>query len=256
MIDASVLNEIVKVKGLSIYQLERDLGFSNGALRKAIQRKSDLKNETINKLIELYPDLNEDFLRKGEGEILRSLIKGDEASPIDLIDEDDVSKNARGTEFRELDNGMLLMTIPLVPEYAYAGYLNGWKDAEFIEELPKHSIVVDKRHSGKYRAFAVRGDSMDNDRKDAISVGDIVTGRNVDKKLWESKLHFHKYPDFVIVHQDGIVIKRIVRHDVENGIIDCTSLNEDKKFYPDFSIKLSEVYELYNIVKQEKQRGI
>ncbi|MCK8490434.1 MULTISPECIES: hypothetical protein [Spirosoma] len=97
---------------------------------------------------------------------------------------------------------------------------------------------------------------MDNDRKDAISAGDIVIGRNVARHLWKSKLHIHRFPDFVIVHQDGIVIKRIVRHDVENGIIDCVSLNEDKKFYPDYSMKLSEVYELYNIVKQEKSRGL
>ena len=178
-----------------------------------------------------------------------------EARSLTIVNEE-VSKTWSGSEFRELSDDRLLMTIPLVDEFAYAGYLSGWKDPEFIEDLPRHSIVVPKRHTGCYRAFAVKGDSMDNDRRDAICAEDVVVGRSIDKHFWNAKFHLNKFRDYVVVHQDGILIKRIVSHDVEEGIISCSSINPDKTAYPDFDVKLADVYEIYNIVSVERKRKI
>ncbi|MBO0952902.1 LexA family transcriptional regulator [Fibrella forsythiae] len=181
--------------------------------------------------------------------------KFDEAVQIDMTTKGELQKNWAGSEFQDLPDGQILMTIPLVDQFAYAGYLSGYNDAEFLQELPKHSFIVAKRHTGRYRAFEVRGDSMDNDRRDAICAGDIVVGRAIERTLWKSKFHLHRFEDYVIVHQEGILTKRISNHNVDEGIITCVSTNPDKESYPDFDLRISEVYEIYNIVSITQKRG-
>jgi hypothetical protein len=151
--------------------------------------------------------------------------------------------------FIDLGNGKYIMIVPLVTEYAYAGYLSGFRDPEYLEELPKHTIIVDKHHKGNYRAFEGVGDSMDDGTKESIPDGSIVTAREINQDYWKSRFHTHRYKDYVIVTNDeGIIIKRIINHDVENGIITCHSLNPDKSYYPDFNINLRDVKQIFNIV--------
>lgn len=51
--------------------------------------------------------------------------------------------------------------IPIVPVKASAGYLNGFADPEFIEQLPRFSMPVPELTTGKtYRVFQIKGDSM------------------------------------------------------------------------------------------------
>jgi len=153
------------------------------------------------------------------------------------------------TPFIELPGGDILMVFPLVEESAYAGYLSGYADPEFIEQRPKHSLIVQKYHKGLYRGFEIVGDSMDNGTIESIPDKSKVTGRFLMHHHWENKLHLHRYKDFIIVHKtDGIIAKRIIKHNVEEGIIVIHSLNPDKDTYPDKEIHLNDVKELYNII--------
>lgn len=193
------------------------------------------------------------WLDTGEGEMLET----NNAKPLTSyfnVDEDDESMN----KFIDLDDGQKLMITPLVEEYAYAGYLSGYKDREFIEELPKHSIIVNKYHKGNYQSFTAVGDSMTSTNqdlmKDNIYDGNIVTGREIRKEHWTYKLHTHKFSDYVVVHRDGILIKRIINHDTENGILTLHSLNENKDLYPDFNVSLIDVYQIFNIVDVHQKR--
>lgn len=172
---------------------------------------------------------------------------------------EDGSNSAKETSVKtkeqlmDIGGGDHVMIVPLVEYYAAAGYMSGWHDTEYLDTLRKHSIIVDKVHFGKYRAFRVKGDSMDNDSRDSISEGDVVTGRSIDREFWKNKLHLHRWLDYVIVHKDeGIVLKRIIKHDVDRGVITCHSLNE---IYSDYEINLDDCFELYNIVRVEKSRG-
>ncbi|PWS30325.1 S24 family peptidase [Pedobacter paludis] len=152
----------------------------------------------------------------------------------------------------ELGNGQYLMLIPLVNEYAYAGYMSGFADLEYIEELPKHTIIVGKKHSGKYLSFEAFGDSMFDGSNESIEDGSIVTGRDLPRHHWQNKFHINAYKYWVIVHKNGILIKQILKHDSENGIITCHSLNPDKEKFPDFTLHLDEVDQLFNIVNISK----
>ena len=151
----------------------------------------------------------------------------------------------------ERSNAMLLnpekvMHVPLVNKYAYAGYMRGYGDAEYIESLPTVPFPVDRDYKGHYMAFEVSGDSMDVDARRSFRAGDIVLGREIGRQHWQDKLHINKW-SFVIVHRtEGILIKDIVRHDVSRGIITLHSLNP---FYDDFDVSLDDVAQIYNVIK-------
>ena len=78
---------------------------------------------------------------------------------------------------------------------------------------------------------------MNDGTEDSYLEGDRLLCREIKRELWiDSKLHIRKW-DFVIVHKEGVLIKRIVEHNVENGTITVHSLNP---IYPDKIINLSE----------------
>lgn len=156
--------------------------------------------------------------------------------------------------FIDLGSGKIQMLIPFVEEYAYGGYLSGFMDEKYIKELPKFSIIVEKHHKGNYIAFEVRGDSMNDNSNESICSGDTVVGRNIAKVHWNSRFHLNSWKDYIIVHKEGIIVKRIVAHDVENGVITCESLNPDKDTYPTFDLNLEDIYELYNVIEVSRKR--
>ena len=157
--------------------------------------------------------------------------------------------------YTDLGNGKYLMVVPLVPIRAQAGYIDHFEDSEYIEStFDKHYFTVDRQYRGKYMAFVVDGDSMDNDSKEAIVSGSIVTGRDIQRQHWRNKLHLHRFQDYIIVHKDNIVIKRITNHNVDKGIITCHSLNENKEKYPDFDLYLDDCLQILNIVNVTQVR--
>lgn len=136
--------------------------------------------------------------------------------------------------------------VPLVTIKAQAGYLNGFDDVKFIEELPRVQVLADRTFRGKYMCFEVSGDSMNDGTLRSICDGDTILGREIKRDLWCYKIHFNQW-FFVINHIDGLLVKQIVEHDVEKGTITCHSLNP--VYGPDFELNLSEVRELYNVIK-------
>jgi transcriptional regulator with XRE-family HTH domain len=152
-----------------------------------------------------------------------------------------------------------IMNVPLVNQYGQAGYLNGLSDNEYIEGLPTIPFTDDFEHRGEYMCFEVKGDSMDNGSYESFLEGDILLCRNISKEFWINKLHYHKW-DFVIIHKEkGVLIKRIINHEVGNGIITLHSLNE---YYADIEISYSTLLAQYakiiaadRYIKQHKRRA-
>ena len=222
------LIEYLKYKGLGQTKFEEMAGLSRGYI-------SNIKKEpTTSKLLKILsaaPDLNQQWLLTGEGSML-SEQPPDEVAPF---------VNERGRK-----------GIPLVTQYAYGGYLTGYGDPEYLESLPMVDFTPDREMTGNWLAFEVKGDSMDDGSRDAYGPGDIVITREVMPHLWkDSPLHY-KRRDFILVCDDGILIKRISDHDVENHIITIHSLNPD---YPDRQIDLAHVRQIFSIVESRRQRG-
>ena len=87
--------------------------------------------------------------------------------PIDILLRNDLTK-AKDFSFIELNNQRVLFPITVddnnenlievVPTKASAGYLAGYDDPEYIEQLQK--IKLPFLPTGKHRAFPIKGDSM------------------------------------------------------------------------------------------------
>ena len=145
------------------------------------------------------------------------------------------------------ENDFTVMMVPLVNKYAYAGYQAGYGDDEYVESLPRVPMMVNKEHKGKYFAFEIKGDSMNNGLVGSYEEGYIVFGREIPQNHWRDKLHYKKWrKGFVIVTKhDGILVKDIVNHDPVKGIITLRSWNSE---YEDIEMHLDNVKQLLNVV--------
>ncbi len=215
---APTFAENIGVKYQRIFDLQK------GKVKKI---SSSLANDIISK----YGQFNLTWLLTGEGEMLNTPNQpSDEASPIDEP---------------------IILRVPLVSQYAQAGYLCGYADAAYMATLPTIPYIVDHEAQGHYVAFEVKGDSMNDGTEDAILEGDRLLCREIMPHLWaDSKLHIRKW-DFVIVHTEGILVKRIIDHDVENHTITIHSLNS---MYPDKVINLADVKQIFNVIELQRPR--
>lgn len=223
VIIGEVLKKYFKERHMTQQAIADVLGVSQGAVTALLNGKP-----FGSKTAQAWSDnfgFNITWLLTGDGEMLKnSALKSD----------------AREKEINEF------VHVPMVPVRAKAGYLIGYGDQEYVDTLPTIPVITDRTFHGKYRCFEVEGDSMDNGSRDALCDRDVVLCREIRRDLWQYKLHINDW-DFVIVHQEGILIKRIVEHNVDRGTITCHSLNP--MFGPDFTVNLLDVYELYNVLK-------
>lgn len=121
--------------------------------------------------------------------------------------------------------------IELVPVKAAAGYLNGYADPEFIEELPHFQLPT--LPQGTYRAFELSGDSML-----PLTPGTIVVGEYVEN--WESLKDGHCY--ILVTGSEGIVYKRVYnRLDEEKRL----RLVSDNPSYSPYEVAISDVMEVW-----------
>lgn len=218
--------------GISEGSFESMCGLGNGWVSNI---GDSIRTSTQNKILNIYPDLNIIWLLTGEGSMLKS-------------------ENIKKYDVREIDPEYI--EVELISKYAYAGYLTGYGDIEYLEMLPKVKVIVDRMVRGNYKCFEVKGDSMVDGSFESWLDGDIVLGREVKRDLWLPKLHINKC-DFIIVHKDGILLKRIISQDNNNGTITIHSLNPDKSAYPDEEIYLNDVMQIFStvqLVKRETRR--
>lgn len=211
----------------NVTRFSKMVGVTQSTIRDIVKgRMNKPSNDTIAKILKVDAlNINPDWLITGNG----NMVLTDGPLP-------------REAKIKKVED---FMNVPLVPIRGKAGYLTGYGDMEYIETLATIPVIVDRAYKGKYRCFEVDGDSMDDGTRDAICDKDIVLGRDIKRELWECKLHINAW-NFIIVHKEGITIKRIVDHDIETGIIKCHSLNS---LYDDFEIHLNNVIELYNLIK-------
>lgn len=158
-------------------------------------------------------------------------------------------ENNNANLFSALPNGQYVMTMPLAEIKIQAGLLDHYQDLDYFKDLEQHSIIVEKPARGRYMAFRVSGDSMDDGSKDSIPAGYIVSTRELQQHHWTSKLRFKDYRFWVIYTTQSRMplLKEIVDHDVNNATITCHSLNDSPE-YTDFELSLNDVKMLFYVI--------
>ena len=204
--------------------------------------------ELIERLVRLYPDVNKDWLLTGEGKMFN-----DNLTPIGPRKAEEVDENTHGVRFIGTGEGMRI-EVPLVPYAALGSPLDEF--AELLQDngYERVSFPVDAKHHGKYFAFRVEGDSMDDGTRDGFQPGDIVLVRELDRSDWMPKLHISRWKYWVICWGNCVRLKQIVSQAEDGSAITCHSLNPSPEF-TDFTLQLDDVTRLFNVVRvQPKQR--
>lgn len=215
-----------------------------------------LTDKFLRDFCKVFKGLSETWLVDGKGSMLttggnvsKDFTNTSSSGNATVITGNDAVVNM-GTEAKPMKLEHIVFA-PLVSQYAYAGYLSGYADEEYIEGLPVVPFFADHEAKGNYVAFEVRGDSMDDGTDEGYMEGDRVLGREIFPDLWaNSKLHIRKW-DFIIVHTEGILIKRIIAHDVDKHLITIHSLND---MYEDKVLDLKDVRKIFNVIELQRPK--
>ena len=122
--------------------------------------------------------------------------------------------------------------IELVPLKASAGYLNGYSDPEFIEELPRFRLPM-LGSNGTFRAFEISGDSML-----PIASGTVIVGRFIED--WGSIKD--GTPSIIVSQKEGVVFKRIYNKIKETAML---RLHSDNPVYSPYELHVEDVLEIW-----------
>ncbi|WP_159950883.1 XRE family transcriptional regulator [Polaribacter septentrionalilitoris] len=120
--------------------------------------------------------------------------------------------------------------IEIVPIEASAGYLNGYDDPEYIEQLQRFKLPF--LPTGKHRAFPIKGDSMLPTPNGAFVVCEFVEDINNLKNGTACIL---------VSRNDGITYKRITKQVKNNSLL----LTPDNKEFKPYELPLEEILEIW-----------
>ncbi|WP_018615615.1 XRE family transcriptional regulator [Segetibacter koreensis] len=146
----------------------------------------------------------------------------------------DVS-SAKGSSYLEkrryLKMSSATSEIQFVPVKAAAGYLAGYADPEFIDEL--NTFTLPMLAAGNYRAFEIIGDSM----LPTLS-GSVIVGEKVEEidQVKSSNTYI------VVSRSEGIVYKRVLR---SNRSKNKVTLVSDNPLYEPYQVNTEEIVELW-----------
>lgn len=121
--------------------------------------------------------------------------------------------------------------IPFVPVKAAAGYLAGYADPEFVDEL--NTFTLPMLAGGNYRAFEIIGDSML-----PTPSGSVIVGEKVDN-LEEIK---NNAACIVISRNEGIVYKRVQKNGKQKNKL--TLISDNPNFHP-YTVNSDEILEMW-----------
>ncbi|HMX78443.1 MAG TPA: LexA family transcriptional regulator [Chitinophagaceae bacterium] len=121
--------------------------------------------------------------------------------------------------------------IAFVPLKAAAGYLNGYGDPEFIDEL--NTFTLPMLTGGNYRAFEIIGDSML-----PTPSGSVIVGEKVDD-LESLK---NNTACILVSKNEGIVYKRVQKNGRQKNKL--TLVSDNPSYHP-YTVNAEEVVEMW-----------
>jgi transcriptional regulator with XRE-family HTH domain len=125
--------------------------------------------------------------------------------------------------------------IEVVPVKASAGYLTGYSDPQFIQELPYMNLPF--KIVGKHRAFGIKGDSMP-----PLHEGTTVVGRYLEglDEIKDGQTYI------VLTKNDGLVYKRLYREKKRSN--NMFEFHSDNPAYKPYTVPTEDILEVWGFV--------
>lgn len=230
---SQVINYLI-YKGVAKTQKEigSSLGYGESYFSQIISGVKPLSDSVLIKLLKLDEgkEINPDWLLTGEGSML-------------------LTKEPKGNATMVNPSDINWITVPVIPYRAMAGS-TGWYEDVFAEDWEERRTVMAPQGAkpSDYVIFTVTGDSMLPNLAD----GDEILSKHVPFDYYkENRLHIYNHSIWIIATmREGILIKNITAHDVEQRTITCHSYNP---MYPDFTINLENVRDIYHAISLSRK---
>lgn len=203
------LIEFIKYKGLSLSKFEKYVGLSNGYVYNI---SKGIGSDKLQRILAKFPELNQDWIISGEGEMLKS------APEI---------ASAHGESMKEYETWLL-------PMDSHGGSLSGIPaDGTLLQNCERVISPI----KGVDFAISVYGDSM---------APEYPSGSRVLIKRINPESFIEWGRTYVLDTCNGVLIKEVL-HCSREGYITCHSINPDPK-YADFDIPMTDVYGMYRVL--------
>lgn len=209
------LLQFLRYKEMGQQKFEISIGMSNGWANKV---GDSIRENTLQKIKEVYPELNIAWLKSGVGEML---INGDS----------EVTLDAPGS--KEIGEEITAKLVPLLPIAAQGGSLNDFVVS--VKESDCEKVVSPVR--GADFAMPISGDSM---------APEYPNGSQIFIKRINERAFIEWGKVYVLDTCNGVVVKILVPSQKE-GYVRCVSINTDPIFAP-FEIAWEDINGVYRVL--------
>jgi len=204
------LKYLRKLRGWTQEEFANKIGIKRSLVGAYEEERAEPNYEVLETVSDLFKVTIDDLLRKDLSETKGSYLA--KRRQLKMISETNV--------------------IHFVPVKAAAGYLNGYADPEFLDEL--NTFTLPMLSSGTYRAFEIVGDSMLPTPSGSVIVGEKVYDLE-DVKTNQAYI--------VISKSEGVVYKRVVKSNRNKNKLTLVS---DNPAYQPYQVNAEDVLEFWS----------
>lgn len=209
------LLQFLRYKKLGQQKFEISIGMSNGWANKV---GDSIRENTLQKIKEVYPELNIAWLKSGVGEMLNT---GDSEGTLETPGDNETSEE------------ITAKLVPLLPIAAQGGSLNDFVVS--VKESDCEKVVSPIK--GADFAMPISGDSM---------APEYPNGSQIFIKRINERAFIEWGKAYVLDTCNGVVVKILVPSQKE-GYVRCVSINTDPIFAP-FEIAWEDINGVYRVL--------
>lgn len=239
MFDAYKLVELRELSGLTQGEFAQAIGLTRELVNKMESGKAKISKRTAERVRSFMdqhqmPDFSQDVnFNKG----FSQLSSGAQ------------SRSAADQPYyqlrRDRKNEDSLYLVPLIGIKAQAGYIKGFEQVDYVENLEKYSLPPGVNPAGAlWRYFEIDGDSMEP----TLAGGDVVLATMVPAEDWGDIRNFYVY---VLLTEDRLLIKRIFKKSDSEWVL----ISDNEEGYPQTVIQSKDVRQLWVFRRQIRARA-
>lgn len=212
----------IKFLKLSVSGFESIVGLSNGFVSKT---NDNIRRRTLDAIASAFPQLNIEWLRTGEGEMLLPQEPSQESSA-----------KAIGHVYSASEKDDDVIMVNFIPVSARASFIdNLYIPGDYDDD--KYPIVPrtgEKEAIDDLVVFEVDGSSMEP----TLRKGAIILTKQIPETLWHTAEGV-----VVVVYSEFVVVKRVAKNELLTG--NKLTLSSDNPAFGSMTLQLSDIRAIY-----------